>query len=51
MDAWRMARLAYFDPTLRDLAVGPSFCSPQRAGFEAEFRDFSVADPLSRDIH
>lgn len=51
MDAWRMARLAYFDPTLRDLAVGPSFCSPQRAGFEAEFGDFSVTDPLSRDIH
>jgi len=51
MSDWRMARLAYFDPAIPELAVGPSFCSPQRAGFEAEFFDFSVTDPVSRDIH
>jgi regulation of enolase protein 1 (concanavalin A-like superfamily) len=51
MPARRMARLAYFDPALTDLAIGPSFCSPQREGFEAEFLNFGVTDPLSRDIH
>ena len=51
MSDWRMARLAYFDPSLGDLAVGPTFCSPQREGFEAEFLDFSLTDPVSRDIH
>ncbi|WFR94177.1 DUF1349 domain-containing protein [Rhizobium tumorigenes] len=48
---WHMARLAYFDPAITELMVGPAFCSPQRAGFEAEFFDFSVTDPVSRDIH
>jgi regulation of enolase protein 1 (concanavalin A-like superfamily) len=47
----RMARLAWFDPQLKELAVGPVFCSPQRAGFEAVFHDYSLTDPLSRDIH
>jgi regulation of enolase protein 1 (concanavalin A-like superfamily) len=51
MEAWRMARLAYFDPTYDELSVGPAVCSPQREGFEAEFLDFSVGDPVSRDIH
>jgi regulation of enolase protein 1 (concanavalin A-like superfamily) len=51
MEAWRMARLAYFDPALEDVAVGPALCSPQREGFEAEFIDFSVTNPVSRDIH
>ncbi|MFK0329887.1 DUF1349 domain-containing protein [Rhizobium sp. NPDC090275] len=51
MADWRMARLAWFDPKFAELAVGPVFCSPQRAGFEATFHDFSLSDPLSRDIH
>jgi uncharacterized protein len=51
METWRMARLAYFDPACEDLSVGLSVCSPQREGFEAEFLDFSIADPVSRDIH
>ena len=51
MDEWRMARLAWFDPTLEEVLVGPAFCSPQREGFEAEFLDFSLTDPVSRDIH
>jgi regulation of enolase protein 1 (concanavalin A-like superfamily) len=51
MEKWRMARLAYFDPTYEELSVGPALCSPQREGFEAEFLDFSVSDPVSRDIH
>ncbi|TCL74778.1 DUF1349 domain-containing protein [Rhizobium sp. BK251] len=48
---WRMARLAYFDPSMQDIMVGPAFCSPQRKGFEAEFIDFTLTDPVSRDIH
>lgn len=51
MADWRMARLAWFDPKFTELMVGPVFCSPQRAGFEATFHDFSLSDPLSRDIH
>ncbi len=51
MADWRMARLAWFDPKFTDLMVGPVFCSPQRAGFEATFHDFSLSDPISRDIH
>jgi regulation of enolase protein 1 (concanavalin A-like superfamily) len=51
MEAWRMARLAYFDPTYEELSVGPAVCSPQREGFEAEFLDFNLGDPVSRDIH
>ncbi|WP_283194189.1 DUF1349 domain-containing protein [Rhizobium sp. AN80A] len=51
MADWRMARLAWFDPKLEELMVGPVFCSPQRAGFEATFHDFGLSDPLSRDIH
>jgi regulation of enolase protein 1 (concanavalin A-like superfamily) len=51
MTEWRMARLAWFDPAYETLSIGPAFCSPQRQGFEAEFLDFSVTDPVSRDIH
>ncbi|MBO9125009.1 MULTISPECIES: DUF1349 domain-containing protein [unclassified Rhizobium] len=51
MADWRMARLAWFDPKFAELMVGPVFCSPQRGGFEATFHDFSLSDPLSRDIH
>ena len=46
MDEWRMVRLAWFDPTLEEVSVGPAFCSPQREGFEAEFLDFTLSDPL-----
>jgi regulation of enolase protein 1 (concanavalin A-like superfamily) len=51
MAEWRMARLAWFDPSQQELAVGPVFCSPQREGFEAEFLNFSLTDPVSREIH
>ncbi|PZM13770.1 DUF1349 domain-containing protein [Rhizobium tubonense] len=51
METWRMARLAYFDPLYEELSIGPAFCSPQREGFEVEFLDFSIGDPVSRDIH
>ena len=51
MTEWRMARLAWFDPSIEQLMVGPAFCSPQRAGFEATLHSFTLTDPVSRDIH
>lgn len=49
--SWRMARLAYFPAGFKTLDIGIMACSPQRAGFEAVFHNFSVDDPVSRDIH
>lgn len=51
MTDWRMARLAYFNPSFEEVSVGPAFCSPQRAGFEATFSDFTLTNPASREIH
>jgi len=51
MEDWRMARLAYFPPNFPELAIGLVFCSPQRDGFEAEFRDLTIVDPVTREIH
>jgi regulation of enolase protein 1 (concanavalin A-like superfamily) len=48
---WRMARLAWLDPSSEEVMVGPAFCSPQRVGFEAVFHEFALTDPVSRDIH
>ena len=41
--AFRMLRLAWFPEG--PAAVGPMACSPQRAGFRAEFRDFRLGPP------
>jgi regulation of enolase protein 1 (concanavalin A-like superfamily) len=43
-DTWRMLRLAWFPPG-GDARVGPMCCSPQRAGFRVEFRDFALGPP------
>jgi regulation of enolase protein 1 (concanavalin A-like superfamily) len=48
---WHMARLAYFPPEFAELSVGMMFCSPQRQGFEVEFRSFSIGAVENRDIH
>ncbi len=48
---WRMARLAYFAPEPAEVQVGLAFCSPQRAGFEAEFKSFEIGPPTTREIH
>lgn len=48
--AHTMLRLAYLP--LRDpVRVGPMCCSPERAGFVAEFRDFEVGSLLARGLH
>ncbi len=51
MTDWRMARLAYFPAEPSEVLVGLMACSPQRDGFEAEFTDFRLGSPVSRDIH
>jgi len=43
--AFRMLRLAWFPEG--PVAVGPMACSPQRAGFRAEFRDFRLGPPAA----
>jgi uncharacterized protein len=41
---WRMLRLAWLPPG-GEARVGPMCCSPQRAGFGVEFRDFELGPP------
>lgn len=47
---WPMLRLAPF-PVARRYLVGPMCCSPQRAGLEVEFSEFTVGPPLEKDLH
>jgi regulation of enolase protein 1 (concanavalin A-like superfamily) len=47
---FRMLRLACF-PSDSPVLVGPMCCSPQRAGFEAKFRGFSLSETASDQLH
>jgi len=47
---YALMRLAYL-PEAHSLNVGPMCCSPQRAGFEARFREFRVAPAVPTDLH
>ncbi|MDK1374479.1 MULTISPECIES: DUF1349 domain-containing protein [unclassified Sinorhizobium] len=46
---WQMARLCPFPAA--DAEIGVMACSPERAGFEASFRDFTVGPPIARALH
>jgi regulation of enolase protein 1 (concanavalin A-like superfamily) len=47
-EPWQLLRLGHLDlPATID--VGLMCCSPERAGLEAEFRDFRVGPPMSRE--
>jgi len=46
---WQMARLAPFSDA--PLQAGVMACSPQRAGFEAQFHDVAIGPPISRQLH
>jgi regulation of enolase protein 1 (concanavalin A-like superfamily) len=46
---WQMARLCPF--VASDAEVGVMACSPERAGFEAKFRDIAVGPPIARALH
>ena len=47
---WHLLRLAYLDMP-EAVAIGVMCCSPQRSGFRAEFRDFTVGPPVARSLH
>ncbi|HEV7309986.1 DUF1349 domain-containing protein [Ensifer sp.] len=46
---WQMARLCPFSDG--DARIGVMACSPERAGFTASFKEFSLGAPISRDLH
>lgn len=46
---WQMARLAPFSSA--PAQAGVMACSPQRAGFQASFRDITIGPPIPRDLH
>lgn len=48
--SYALMRLAHL-PSAEAVMVGPMCCSPQRAGFEARFRDFRVGPAISADLH
>ena len=45
-----MLRLAYF-PDARPTQVGLMCCSPERGGFEVEFSDFRISEPINKRLH
>ena len=47
---WPLLRLAPF-PELPALAVGPMCCSPERAGLQVEFRDFTIGPASTAGLH
>ena len=48
--AWPLLRLAPF-PVCDGYLVGPMCCTPQRAGLEVTFSEFSVGPALGKDLH
>ncbi len=48
---WRMARLATLNSDAGTPIGGIMACSPTRAGFKAQFSNFSLTPPLIDDIH
>jgi regulation of enolase protein 1 (concanavalin A-like superfamily) len=47
---WPMLRLAPFPAAARYL-VGPMCCTPQRAGLEVAFSEFTLGPALGKDLH
>jgi regulation of enolase protein 1 (concanavalin A-like superfamily) len=47
---WPLLRLAPF-PLADSYLVGPMCCSPQRAGLEVHFSEFSIQPALQKDLH
>ena len=47
---WRLMRLGYLDMPEK-CQVGVMCCSPEREGFEVEFKDFAISDPISPKLH
>jgi uncharacterized protein len=47
---WRLARLAPF-PRAASYAIGPMCCTPERAGLEVRFSEFTVGPALEKGLH
>ncbi|MDF2985952.1 MAG: hypothetical protein K0R50_1462 [Eubacterium sp.] len=47
---WQMLRLGYM-PRTKSCMAGIMCCSPERSGFKAVFRNFSIAEPIDRNLH
>lgn len=47
---WPLVRLCPF-PRAHSYRVGPMCCTPERAGLDVRFSDFSVTRPLGKDLH
>jgi regulation of enolase protein 1 (concanavalin A-like superfamily) len=48
--SFRMLRLAYF-PDSTQTQVGLMCCSPEREGFEAEFSELRIGEPIRTSLH
>ena len=48
--SWPLLRLAPF-PRTASYRVGPMCCTPERAGLEVVFSDFTVGPPSAKDLH
>ncbi len=47
---WPLLRLAPF-PAAQSYTVGPTCCTPQRQGLRVRFSEWSLSQPLGRDLH
>lgn len=47
---WQFLRLADF-PAPEELLIGPMVCSPERAGFEAEFTSLTIGPVVGNPLH
>ncbi|MBN2991700.1 DUF1349 domain-containing protein [Pseudomonas cedrina subsp. fulgida] len=47
---WPLLRLAPF-PEAKTYTVGPMCCTPQRQGLRVRFSEWSLSQPLGRDLH
>ncbi|MBA2923584.1 DUF1349 domain-containing protein [Pseudomonas sp. P7] len=47
---WPLLRLAPF-PDAESYSVGPMCCTPERQGLRVKFSEWSLSQPLGRDLH
>lgn len=47
---WPLLRLALF-PNVESYSVGPMCCTPKRQGLVVKFSEWSLSQPLGRDLH
>jgi len=47
---WKLVRLAYLDIPEK-CQIGIMCCSPEREGFEVEFKDFVISEAISKKLH